>query len=283
MRVVVTRPANDAQLWVQGLQAGGHDVLRLPLMVIGAAPDPAAVARCRLLLPQFQAVMFVSANAVTHFFASQAADSLANKTLIESFSAGKTRAWATGPGTVQALLAQGLVPQQIDSSAPHSAQFDSETLWQQVHAQIKPGQRVLIVRGAGTHPHENSGNGNGSGSGSGSGNGRDWLATQLSGVGAVVEFCAAYQRAKPAFTASQLLHIEQWISGDAAQSALWLFSSSESITNLVEALPGRSLRLARAICTHPRIALRARACGFGVVRESRPTLADVLASIESTA
>ncbi|MGE3348297.1 MAG: uroporphyrinogen-III synthase, partial [Ramlibacter sp.] len=40
---------------------------------------------------------------------------------------------------------------------------------------------------------------------------------------------------------------------------------------------------ARAVATHPRIAQAAREAGFGVVCESRPALADVVASIESFA
>lgn len=273
MRVVLTRPAEDAKLWARGLQAAGHEVLLLPLITIGAAPDPELVKHCQQRLTEFSAVMFVSANAVAHFFLTQAADPKANGNLAAIFNAAKTRAWATGPGTVQALLDQGIVPQQIDSPAPDAAQFDSEALWQQVSGQIKPGERLLIVRGAGSDRPEFSANGSG----------RDWLATQLNGAGVSVEFCATYQRTRPRFTAAEVEKIEHWINGDEAQGAIWLFSSSESITNLVAALPGRSLGQARAICTHPRIALRARACGFGVVRESRPTLADVLASIESRA
>lgn len=273
MRVVLTRPAEDGKLWARGLQAAGHEVLLLPLITIGTAPDPELVNRCRQRLAEFSAVMFVSANAVAHFFLPQAKNPVANRNLIDIFNAAKTRAWATGPGTVQALLAQGIVLQQIDSPGPHAEQFDSEALWQRVSAQIMSGERLLIVRGAANDPQEFSA----------IGTGRDWLATQLKGAGVSVEFCATYQRIRPTFTPAELMKIEHWISGDDAQGAIWLFSSSESITNLVAALPGRSLGQACAICTHPRIAMRARDCGFGVVLESRPTLVDVLASIESTA
>jgi uroporphyrinogen-III synthase len=273
MRVVLTRPAEDAKPWARELQAAGHEVLLLPRTTIGTAPDSNLAKRCRQRLAEFSAVMFVSANAVAHFFLDQVADLKASGNLVDIFNAAKTRAWATGPGTVQALLDQGIVLQQIDSPAPHAAQFDSEALWQRVSAQIKPGERLLIVRGAANDPQEFSANGNG----------RDWLASQLKGAGVSVEFCATYQRIRPTFTPAELMKIEQWIGGVDAQAAIWLFSSSESITNLVAALPGRSLGQARAICTHPRIAVHARACGFGVVLQSRPTLADVLASIESLA
>jgi len=64
---------------------------------------------------------------------------------------------------------------------------------------------------------------------------------------------------------------------------VWLFSSSEAIANLQLLAPGQSWQQARAVATHPRIAQAARAAGFGVVWESRASLDDVLASIESTA
>jgi uroporphyrinogen-III synthase len=64
---------------------------------------------------------------------------------------------------------------------------------------------------------------------------------------------------------------------------VWLFSSSEAVANLRALLPDQSWQQARAVATHPRIAQAARDAGFAVVCESRPALADVVASIESFA
>ena len=63
--------------------------------------------------------------------------------------------------------------------------------------------------------------------------------------------------------------------------SLWLLSSSQALEHLCAALPGQDWRQARALATHPRIAQAARNAGFGEVRECRPALADVAASIES--
>jgi uroporphyrinogen-III synthase len=63
--------------------------------------------------------------------------------------------------------------------------------------------------------------------------------------------------------------------------SIWLFSSSEAVANLVASLPGQSFGQARAVATHPRIAQAAREAGFGCVLKTRPTLDDVVASIES--
>jgi uroporphyrinogen-III synthase len=67
----------------------------------------------------------------------------------------------------------------------------------------------------------------------------------------------------------------------ATDGAVWLFSSSEAVANLQACLPGQDWGAARALTTHGRIAEAARAAGFGVVREARPALADILASLES--
>jgi uroporphyrinogen-III synthase len=87
----------------------------------------------------------------------------------------------------------------------------------------------------------------------------------------------SYQRERPRFSPEQL----QLARAAATDGAVWLFSSSEAVANLQACLPGQDWRAARALTTHGRIAEAARAAGFGVVREARPALADILASLES--
>ena len=69
----------------------------------------------------------------------------------------------------------------------------------------------------------------------------------------------------------------------ASDGSVWLFSSSEAVHNLQASLPDVGWSRARAVTTHERIAQAARAAGFAEVRETRPALADVRASIESFA
>jgi uroporphyrinogen-III synthase len=69
----------------------------------------------------------------------------------------------------------------------------------------------------------------------------------------------------------------------AVDGSVWLFSSSEAIGNLVHACAGQPWSQAKALVTHSRIAQAARKAGFSVVCESRPTLAALMASIESMA
>jgi uroporphyrinogen-III synthase len=269
MRVIVTRPATDGQVWAKALAAAGHEAVLLPLIEIAPAANPAEVEQYWGQLLQFQALMFVSANAVAGFFANKPAHLNAAAALAQ----GKLRAWATGPGTVRALLAHGVPEPQIDAPEPTAAQFDSEALWTKVRAQIKGNERVLIVRGTASQgPGQLASNA-----------GRDWLASQLTLAGATVAFCSAYQRARPHLSAAQLAQVQRWVNASGVQKPIWLFSSSEAISNLADAMPSQSWQFARAICTHPRIAQQARTHGFGVVWASRPTLEDVVASIESAA
>jgi hypothetical protein len=154
-------------------------------------------------------------------------------------------------------------PGRIDQPPPAAGQFDSEALWAQVGADVRAGDRVLIVRG---------------GDASGQPAGRDWLAARLEAVAAQVDTAVAYIREVPQWDAGQRERAEV----GARQGAWWLFSSSEGVDNLARLLPGQDWSTARALCTHPRIAQAARAAGFGTVATARPGLEDVAAFLQST-
>ena len=245
MRVVLTRPRQEAARWAQALRARGHEVLELPLIAVAPAPD--------LQAPRPAAAMFVSGSAVQAFFRDGAPPA--------PWPAG-TRAWCTGPGTGQALRAAGVPDALVDQPAPDAPQFDSEALWARVAAQVLPGLRVLIVRGAGSD---------------GQPSGRDWLAARLQEAGAMVETVAAYTRHAPAWSEQERLAAH----AAAQDDSIWLFSSSEAVAHLARLLPHRPGPRARAIATHERIAQAARAAGFGVVCLSRPAEDAVIATLES--
>lgn len=265
--MLVTRPAAEAARWVHDLQARGIAAAALPLIAITGCTRPAAVAalaQARAHWAQYRAVMFVSGNAVQHFFESNHPPALEPSAL----AASKTRAWAPGPGTVRALQSAGMPPALIDAPAADAAQFDSEALWQRVQPQVRPGDAVLIVRGASDGQ---------AGATDGAGNGRDWLAAQIAAAGGSVTFVAAYERGAPRFDAAQ----QALARSAATDGTLWLLSSSEAVAHLAAALPDQDWRAARALATHPRIAEAVRALGFGHVAPCRPALDDVVASIES--
>jgi uroporphyrinogen-III synthase len=196
-------------------------------------------------------VMFVSANAVLHFFAAQPSGA--------TWPAG-TLAGSTGPGTSGALLDAGV--RQLDIVQPAAAAaLDSESLWAELRSRDWRGRRALIVRGEG---------------------GRDWLAAQLAGAGARVDFLAAYRRRPPQLddAARALL---------AAAKALprehcWLFSSAEAVDHLRALASAADWSAADAIASHPRIADAARAAGFArvqVVDARLDAVLGALASLES--
>ena len=254
--IIVTRPAPDAQRWADQLIQRGLAAEALPLLEIAAASDltPARAAWARL--HDYAALMFVSGNAVTYFFAARPADAPPLPPQL--------RFMAPGPGTAKVLGAHGVPAAQIDTPGGNASQFDSEALWQVVGARSWAGQRVLIVRGqSGASPDASA-------------PGRQWLAAQLENAGATVDFVVVYQRRVPHFSPQQL----QRMADSRHDGSVWLFSSSEALDGLPR-LPGADWSQARAIATHPRIASAVRAAGWGVVIESRPALDDIVASIES--
>lgn len=263
MRLIVTRPQREARRWVTELAAQGYEAVALPLIQLGPVADQTALRRVGQQLSDYASVMFVSAPAAEHFFACNASAAA----LFAASDGTGIRAWATGPGTAAALRQAGVAPEQIDAPPAHSVQFDSEALWQRVGMQVRAGDRVLIVRGAeGVGEPESAG-----------GSGRDWLAQQIASVGGQAEFVVAYQRRAPVFSAAE----SELAQRAASDGSLWLFSSSQALRHLRRCLPGQSWHKARALATHPRIAAVAKELGFGVVCESRPTLADVLAALKS--
>jgi len=250
MRVFVTRPEAEARRWVEDLRRRGFDAVAFPLIAILAVIDDAPLRAAWQRLAAYRAAMFVSGNAVRHFFGHAPEGS--------RWPDG-TRAWATGAGTQGALIAAGVDGACIDAPPVSSAQFDSESLWTQVEREVRGGDRVLIVRG---------------GDAQGSASGRDWLAQQVTAAGGLVDTVVSYRRAAPQLDARQL--------ADARDGqAVWLFSSSEAIANLEAVLPGHAWHAARAVATHPRIAQAARRAGFSVVCESRPGLDSVIGVLES--
>jgi uroporphyrinogen-III synthase len=229
-------------------------------------------------LGQWNALMFVSANAIEAFFAQRPAD------MQWPQGADAPRAWVPGPASAKALEAAAVPTHLIDAPDAQAEQFDSESLWEQVRSQVGGGFQLLVVRGgradalSPVSPPASPGIG------------REWLAGQVESAGGSVGWLLAYVRGAP-----------QWTDAEYAQAArarddgaIWLFSSSECVAHLQTLTQSAPVTWrdsagsaqsywssSVALATHPRIAKVARAAGFGTVHLTRPGLADVLASIES--
>lgn len=265
--VLVTRPAAEASTWVADLHARGIAAVALPLIEIAPVADVDPARACWADLPSYAALMFVSGNAVEHFFAARPVT--ASGAALATLPPG-LRFMAPGPGTARRLLAAGIPAAQVDTPPLNAAQFDSPSLWDVIGQRPWAGQRVLIVRG------RSSASAAGEPAPGETSPGRDWLARRWLDSGASVDFVSVYMRCAPRFDAATLDRIQR----SQHDGSVWLFSSSEALSHL-PAAAGQDWSKARAIATHPRIALAAREAGWGVVIESRPALADIVASIES--
>jgi uroporphyrinogen-III synthase len=249
-RVLVTRPSDQAHAWVEALRASGVDAQALPLIDTAACSDPTAVIDAWNNLDRWSALVFVSPNAVRHFFERRPAAGWPQTLL----------AAAPGPGTAAELQACGIDPAGIIQPAADSAQFDSESLWLRLQQHDWSGHRALIVRGE---------------------SGRDWLAERLRQAGAAVDLLAAYRRGAGVLDGSQRAQLLSALA--EPERHLWLFSSSESVEQLLRTRLADAAQLQRSIAmaTHPRIAQTAREAGFGRVIETRPGLPEVLRCIQS--
>lgn len=261
VRVVVTRPERDATPWVEALRQRGMDAWALPLIEVRPVADVASVQQVWQQWGCWDGALYVSANAVEHFYAQKPAVAIENTTQ----AAIKTIAFAPGPGTGQALLRQGVAADSVATPPANSPQFDSEALWAVVRHRVGPGFRLLVVRGTSEGAAQQEGIG------------RDWFAAQVLARGGSVDYVVVYERGAPRWSEATRAAVAQ----AAQDGSVWVFSSSEAIANLRACAPAVSWQRARAICTHPRIAQAAQAAGFGVVCESRPAMDSVIASIES--
>jgi uroporphyrinogen-III synthase len=234
MRVIVTRPRAQAEPLVAALRNVGIDAVTLALIDIVPPADPAPLRGLWHALPDHALLMFVSANAVQHFFAERPAGAVWPPA---------TLAASTGPGTSAALRAAGVPETALVE--PAGEVFDSEALWQQLRLRVWRGRRVAVLRGE---------------------SGRDWLAERFVGAGAAVEFVTAYARCLPQLTADEtaLLDAAAARPGDH----LWIFSSSEAVANLRLLAAQADWSYAQAVAPHARIVEAARRLGFGRVEQA---------------
>ena len=163
-RVVVTRPAAQAEGVSRALAELGAEVLRFPLLSIAPLEDPAPLKALAARLADFALAFFVSPNAVNF--------SLDVLQAVAPWPAGLMVA-TVGQGSEAALAARGF----REVIAPVSG-FDSEAVLAlpAFQAAAVAGRRVLILRGDG---------------------GRDLLGDTLSARGAIVEYGCCYHRGGP--------------------------------------------------------------------------------------
>ena len=257
--IILTRPLAEGVTWANGLKKAGYRVKNWPLIEVTPLTDMMRLKTALDAWHGYQAVMFVSRAAVTNALGA----------MKPKAGWGMTRCWATGPGTRAALREVGVPDSLIDSPPPDAAQFDTESLWPVVQAKLQPLKPVLLLRGSDGDQEDPSSQGSG----------RDWLLRQLAMSGVAVEILSVYQRCVPRWDKYRLQE-----AGLAAQDgSIWIFSSSQALENLTSLLPGQDWSATRAMATHERIVQTAKNMGMGKVVFCRPSVGEVLASLESLA
>lgn len=245
-KVIVTRPTDQAQSWLEALSKAGFNTIALPFIETQGLELPASA---KAFWQASDAVMLVSANAVQHFSCLIKDDKLRAK---------MPRFWVTGPGTANALKSLGVSDNLIDYPDLDHSTLDSKGLWQLVHTQLDSIKTVLLVRGRHFQTH-NTGN--------------PWLEQQLQAKGINTHTVVVYERKSPTWTQEQQLLAQNLLQ----QPVIWLLSSSEAI----ELAPELNFQGQMALVTHEKIAKTAEKKGFFVQSIVHPSIEKVIAGLKS--
>lgn len=171
LKIVVTRPREQAAHLMQGIERFGGKVLLFPLLEIAPAANQAALYEQVARIAQFDLAIFISPNAVQYgMVAIRAAGDLPPALRIATVGQGSARA-------LRELGVTGIIAPTVN--------FDSEGLLALPELRNIAGWRVLIFRGDG---------------------GRELLGNTLKARGATVEYAACYQRGKPQLDTAALLN-----------------------------------------------------------------------------
>ena len=170
-RVLVTRPAAQAERLSDLIQKRGGEALQLPVIEISPPADPPGTENLLCRIGNADLGIFVSRNAVTWTW----------KLLGENRGLpGNIRLLAVGEGTAAELSRAG-----FDDVAHAGGTSDSEALLQlpELQEERVRGKHVLIFRGMG---------------------GRELLADTLRQRGATVEYIEVYRRTAPSYRPTTL-------------------------------------------------------------------------------
>ncbi|HTW84200.1 MAG TPA: uroporphyrinogen-III C-methyltransferase [Candidatus Sulfotelmatobacter sp.] len=133
-RVLVTRPAHQADDFAQQLWEAGATPILAPTIAIGPPPDAAAAREAVSRVRDYAWVVFTSRNGVDAFF------DLLGELGRDARAFGDAKVAAIGPKTAAALTARGirvdLVPQTYVNEAVAGALLEH----------TRPGDRVLVFR-----------------------------------------------------------------------------------------------------------------------------------------
>lgn len=246
MRVLVTRPAGQADELLQALQHRGYTALHLPLLAIEPVDPLPEEERQRILdLERYDHLIFVSANAARIGLAC-----------IDDYwpqRPAQQQYWAVGESTALALKKAGLAAERPGGD------MSSEGLLALDGLMTVQGQKILIVKGEG---------------------GRTMLEDTLQARGAEVSSLRCYRRRTVQHEASTCIALVS-----KPTTALILISSGEGLDVLSGLLQPRehtNLASIPLIVPSPRVAEKANQLGWRSIEcAANASDAAVLAATET--
>ncbi|WP_193165832.1 uroporphyrinogen-III synthase [Microbulbifer hainanensis] len=225
-RILVTRPAHQAQAWCAQLRRSGAEADCIPMLAIVPIDSGAPLQAIKNQILDFDQVdhaIFVSQNAV-----QLGCDWLDD--YWPQLPQGP-RYYAIGAATARALESRGL------PCTSGGDTMDSEALLALAELHSVTGERVLIFRGSG---------------------GRTLIGDTLAARGARVDYCELYRRALPDDAARHLAEYR----GDADAIAVHSGETLANLSRCIDACGLQALRKLPLICPSQRVADQAAALAF---------------------
>ena len=244
-RILVTRPADQAEGLARRIREAGGEPVCVPAIEIRELADPAAFHALADRLESFDLAVFVSRNAVR-----KALEMLRARRGAKPWPA-RLRTATVGQGSREELEAQGFsdVLAPVGGAAP----TDSEALLALPELAEARGRRIAIFRGEG---------------------GRELLGKELAARGASVEHAVCYRRVVPDAAGMR----GAWADGMDAVTV----SSAEGLANLVAMMGEGAMRQllgAPLFVPHPRVATEARRRGLERIIVAGPGDAEMTAAL----
>jgi uroporphyrinogen-III synthase len=246
-RIVVTRPAEQADKLAGKIEARGGIAVRFPVLAIFDADDPRPLQAAAEKIDEYDYAVFVSPNA--------AEKALGAITARQAWP-GRVVAAAMGETSARAIAGFGVTR----IVTPEGGRFDSEALLERPEFQAGAirGRRVAIFRGDG---------------------GRELLGETLEARGAQVARIPCYRRGRPDIDAAPLRSLLAQGAVDAVT-----VTSSEGLRNLVAmvgAAAEAALKKVPLFVAHQRIAEEARQMGFADTFVTAPGDEGLMAGLEA--
>jgi uroporphyrinogen-III synthase len=225
VRVLVTRPREQAENLARLIEARGGEAIRFPVIEIAEPRDTRALLAVIDRLKEFAMAIFISPNAVNRAMTLI----LARGGLPET-----TRVACVGRGSARELQRYG-----VDTAIVPADRFNSEALLDLPELHRVSGKRIVIFRGEG---------------------GRELLGDTLKARGAYVEYAECYRRLRPDTDATPLRH--RWERGEIDIVSVTSVDGLRNLFDMIGATGRPRLLRTPVVVVSERMAQICRELGF---------------------